>query len=75
MSQPHPRDLHGYGRNAAAPTLIGRRRIAAQFVPNDEEGGENLVLHGDGASGAFLSGSSRRNRSRAPASHMNMESL
>ena len=45
-----------------------------QFVINYEEGGENCVLHGDGASEALLSeivGASAYSGAR----HVNMESL
>src|SRR6266436_1113022 len=51
----YPRDLHGYGRNPPDPGWPGGARIAVQFVVNFEEGGENNILHGDGASEAFLS--------------------
>src|SRR2546425_4202755 len=51
----YPRDLHGYGRNPPDPRWPGGARIAVQFVVNLEEGGENNILHGDGASEAFLS--------------------
>src|SRR5256885_11191500 len=50
-----PRDLHGYGRNPPDPGWPGGARIVVQFVVNFEEGGENNILHGDGASEAFLS--------------------
>jgi putative urate catabolism protein len=51
----YPRDLRGYGRNPPNPRWPGEARVAVQFVVNFEEGGENNVLHGDGASEAFLS--------------------
>jgi hypothetical protein len=51
----YPRDLHGYGRNPPDSRWPGDARIAVQFVVNFEEGGENNILHGDGASEAFLS--------------------
>ena len=52
---PYPRDLVGYGRNGPDPKWPGGARVAVQFVINYEEGGENCLLHGDGASEAFLS--------------------
>jgi allantoinase len=51
----YPRDLRGYGRTPPDPRWPGNARIAVQFVVNFEEGGENNILHGDGASEAFLS--------------------
>lgn len=51
----YPRDLVGYGRNPPDPKWPGGARVAVQFVINYEEGGENSILHGDGASEAFLS--------------------
>mgnify|MGYP002152664106 FL=1 len=53
--QKYPRDLKGYGRDAPNAAWPGGARIAVQFVINYEEGAENCVLHGDGASEAFLS--------------------
>jgi OHCU decarboxylase len=49
------RDMRGYGRSRPDPQWPGGAAIAVQFVLNYEEGGENSVLHGDGASEAFLS--------------------
>ncbi len=51
----YPRDMRGHGPNPPDPKWPGGARIAVQFVLNYEEGGENSVLHGDGASEAFLS--------------------
>src|SRR6266480_3321814 len=51
----YPRDLQGYGRHPPDPRWPGGARVAVQFVVNFEEGGENNILHGDGASEAFLS--------------------
>jgi putative urate catabolism protein len=51
----YPRDLRGYGCNPPNPRWPGDARVAVQFVVNFEEGGENNILHGDGASEAFLS--------------------
>ncbi len=51
----YPRDMIGYGSNPPHPRWPGNARIALQFVVNYEEGGENNILHGDGASEAFLS--------------------
>jgi allantoinase len=51
----YPRNLVGYGRNAAHARWPNKARIALQFVINYEEGGENCVLHGDKASEQFLS--------------------
>ena len=78
MTYPHldddyPRDLIGYGRTPPHARWPGGARIAVQFVINDEEGGENCVLHGDPASEQFLS-----EIVGAPAfeaRHMSMESI
>ena len=71
----YPRDMIGYGRNAArSPTGRSGARVAVQFVVNYEEGGENNILHGDAASEAFLS----EIVGAAPwpgMRHMNMESI
>ena len=45
----------GYGANPPDPKWPGGAKIAVQIVLNYEEGGENNILHGDGASEAFLS--------------------
>ena len=70
----YPRDMIGYGRQTPDPQWPENARIAAQFVVNYEEGGENCILHGDKASEAFLS-----EIVGAPAlegvRHMNMESI
>jgi putative urate catabolism protein len=55
MSTPYPRDLHGHGARPPHAGWPGGARIAVQFVLNYEEGAENCVLHGDGASETFLS--------------------
>jgi OHCU decarboxylase len=47
--------MRGYGATPPDPKWPGGARIAVQFVVNYEEGGENNILHGDGASEAFLS--------------------
>lgn len=49
------RDLRGYGATPPDPQWPGNARVAVQFVLNYEEGAENCILHGDGASEAFLS--------------------
>ena len=70
----YPRDMLGYGRHVPDADWPDGARIALQFVVNYEEGGENCVLHGDGASEAFLS----EIVNAAPvdgARHMNMESI
>jgi putative urate catabolism protein len=70
----YPRDLIGYGRVPPNPNWPNRARIAVQFVINYEEGGENNILHGDGASEAFLSeivGAEPWSSQR----HMSMESI
>ena len=70
----YPRDLCGYGRDLPDANWPLGARIALQFVVNYEEGAENCVLHGDGASEAFLSdivGAVPCDGQR----HMNMESL
>ena len=51
----YPRDMLGYGAHCPHPNWPNKARVALQFVINYEEGGENNVLHGDGASEAFLS--------------------
>jgi putative urate catabolism protein len=51
----YPRDLVGYGASPPHPQWPYQARIAVQIVINYEEGGENCILHGDGASEAFLS--------------------
>src|SRR6201998_332134 len=51
----YPRDLYGYGRNPPDPRWPGNARVAVQFVVNFEAGGENNIVHGDRAWGAFLS--------------------
>ncbi len=55
IDENYPRDLKGYGRNWPHPQWPGDARLALQLVLNYEEGGENCILHGDGASEAFLS--------------------
>lgn len=47
--------MRGYGANPPNANWPGDAKIAVQFVVNYEEGGENCLLHGDGASEAFLS--------------------
>ncbi|WP_350336237.1 allantoinase PuuE [Coralliovum pocilloporae] len=47
--------MRGHGPNPPHAQWPGGARIAVQFVLNYEEGGENCLLHGDGASEAFLS--------------------
>ena len=70
----YPRDLKGYGANPPDAQWPDGAKIAVQFVVNYEEGGENCILHGDGASEAFLSeivGAAAWPDQR----HMNMESI
>lgn len=70
----YPRDMRGYGGEVPDARWPGGARVAVQFVVNYEEGGENCVLHGDGASEAFLS----EIVGAVPiegARHMNMESI
>ncbi|MEE9428558.1 MAG: polysaccharide deacetylase, partial [Paracoccaceae bacterium] len=55
MANRYPRDMRGYGPNPPDAKWPGGAKIAVQFVVNYEEGGENNILHGDGASEAFLS--------------------
>src|SRR5258706_37274 len=50
----YPRDMVGYGARPPHPHWPANARLALQFVINYEEGGENSILHGDGASEAFL---------------------
>jgi len=51
----YPRDMTGHGENPPAANWPNGAKIAVQIVLNYEEGGENNILHGDGASEAFLS--------------------
>ena len=51
----YPRDMTGYGATPPKATWPNGAKIAVQIVLNYEEGGENNILHGDGASEAFLS--------------------
>ena len=51
----YERDMIGYGKNVPKANWPNEAKIAVQFVINYEEGGENCILHGDGASEAFLS--------------------
>ena len=51
----YPRNMVGYGKDPIHPKWPNKARIAVQFVLNYEEGAENSILHGDNASGAFLS--------------------
>ena len=70
----YPRDMQGYGNRPPDPKWPGGAAIAVQFVVNYEEGGENCILHGDGASEAFLSeivGAAQWPGQR----HWNMESI
>ncbi|MGR3344056.1 MAG: allantoinase PuuE [Paracoccaceae bacterium] len=74
MGKRYPRDMRGYGPNPPDANWPGGARIAVQFVVNYEEGGENNILHGDGASEAFLSeivGAAQWQGQR----HWNMESM
>ena len=74
MAKRYPRDMRGYGPNPPDAKWPGGARIAVQFVVNYEEGGENNILHGDGASEAFLSeivGAAQWQGQR----HWNMESM
>ena len=70
----YPRDLIGYAADPPAPNWPRRARVAVQFVINYEEGGENNILHGDGASEAFLSEIVGA-QPYADARHFNMESI
>ena len=44
------RDFVGYGRHRPDPQWPGGAHVAVNFVINYEEGGENAVPDGDGAS-------------------------
>ena len=70
----YPRDLIGYGRTPPHPEWPGAARLALQIVLNYEEGAENSVLHGDGASETFLSEIIGA-QAFAGARHKSMESL
>jgi allantoinase len=72
-TQPYPRDLIGYGRDAPHARWPGGARIAVQFVLNYEEGGENHVLHGDTGSEQFLS--EIVGAASFPDRHMSMDSI
>jgi allantoinase len=72
-TQPYPRDLIGYGRDAPHAQWPNSARIAVQFVLNFEEGGENSVLHGDAGSEQFLS--EMFNPPAFPARHISMEGI
>src|SRR5690606_7703926 len=50
----YPRDMHGHGQTPPHANWPGGANVAVQFVLNYEEGGENNIRHGDGASEAFL---------------------
>ena len=70
----YPRDMAGYGQVVPDARWPNGAKIAVQIVLNYEEGGENNILHGDGASEAFLSeitGAQPWSGMR----HWNMESL
>jgi len=54
-AKPSPRDMIGYGPRPPDAKWPGGARIAVQVVLNDEEGGENSILHGDAASETVLS--------------------
>ena len=54
MNDSQARDLIGYGATPPNPQWPNGARIAVNFVINYEEGGEQCVLHGDGASESFL---------------------
>ena len=69
----YPRDMVGYGPHPPDPRWPGGAKVAVQFVLNYEEGGENNVLHGDGASETFLS--EIIGAQPFPNRHMSMESL
>ena len=74
MTEHYARDLIGYGADPLHPHWPGNARLALQFVINYEEGGESCVLHGDGASEAFLSEIVGAAPIRG-ARNMNMESV
>ena len=50
----YPRNMRGHGPTPPNAAWPGKAMVAVQFVLNYEEGGENCILHGDGASEAFL---------------------
>jgi putative urate catabolism protein len=70
----YPRDLIGYGLNPPRVRWPNGARVAVQFVLNYEEGAENSILHGDGASETFLSEIVNA-QPYAGARHQSMESL
>ncbi len=49
-NHPYPRDMVGYGANLPDPQWPGGARIAVNFAPNYEAGGELNILHGDDTS-------------------------
>ncbi|GAA6188267.1 allantoinase PuuE [Litorivita sp. NS0012-18] len=72
--QRYERDMLGYGADAPDAAWPDGARVAVQFVLNYEEGGENCILHGDGASEAFLSDIAGA-APWAGQRHWNMESI
>ena len=55
VSDPYPRNLVGYGRDAPDPKWPGGANVALQFVINYEEGAESTIMDGDPASENLLS--------------------
>ena len=73
LNEAYPRDMLGYAGKPPHARWPGEARIAAQFVLNYEEGGENHVLHGDSGSEQFLS--DIIGAASYPDRHMSMDSL
>mmetsp|Transcript_12380 Transcript_12380/g.16240 ORF Transcript_12380/g.16240 Transcript_12380/m.16240 type:complete len:391 (-) Transcript_12380:28-1200(-) len=68
------RDLLGYGPATPSATWPKNAKVALNFVINYEEGGEQCILHGDGASESLLSDISGAVPLEGQR-NMNMESL
>ena len=66
----YPRNMQGYGPNPPDAQWPGGANVAVQFVLNYEEGGENNILHGDGAVRGLPR---RRDRRRALAGRAALE--
>ena len=70
----YPRNMIGYGPTPPDAAWPGGAKIAVQVVLNNEEGGENCVLHGDAGSEAFVSDIAGA-ASWPGQRHWNMESI
>jgi putative urate catabolism protein len=73
MTDAYPREMVGYGQDPPEANWPAGARLAVQFVINYEEGAESNLLHGDGASEAFLT-ETRGARPLEGTRNMNVES-